>query len=128
MLATHEAPIHPNMKQAIVDSDGHDTVLTEIPDIATGRVWPGAMSRVQRNKFVERWAGREWALRGCAAQAAKELSIARSAGDIDNAPLFFGQDAGLIDSVESAADIIRKMIAQAEEIISGRLPSLLRKS
>ena len=50
-MATPEAPIHPNFKQAIVKSDGHDTVLTEIPDLATQRVWPGAMSRAQRNKF-----------------------------------------------------------------------------
>jgi NAD(P)H-dependent flavin oxidoreductase YrpB (nitropropane dioxygenase family) len=44
-LATHESPLHANFKQAIVDSDGHDTVLTEIPDLASQRVWPGAMSR-----------------------------------------------------------------------------------
>ena len=62
-LATHESPIHANFKQAIVDSDGHDTVLTEIPDLASQRVWPGAMSRAKRNKFIERWAGREWAIR-----------------------------------------------------------------
>jgi Dioxygenases related to 2-nitropropane dioxygenase len=55
-LATHESPLHANFKQAIVDSDGHDTVLTEIPDLASQRVWPGAMSRAQRNKFIERWA------------------------------------------------------------------------
>jgi NAD(P)H-dependent flavin oxidoreductase YrpB (nitropropane dioxygenase family) len=128
MLATHEAPIHLNMKRAIVESDGHDTVLTEIPDIASGRVWPGAMSRVQRNKFVERWSGREWALRQCVAEHAKELTRARTAGDVDNAALFFGQDAGLIGSIESAGEIIRQMITQAEEIISGRLPSLLRKA
>jgi len=37
-MATPEAPIHPNFKQAIVKSDGHDTVLTEIPDLASQRV------------------------------------------------------------------------------------------
>src|SRR5207302_5933634 len=62
-LATPEAPVPPHFKQTILDSDGHDTMLTEIPDLATGTVWPGAMSRVRRNAFVERWAGREWELR-----------------------------------------------------------------
>src|SRR4029077_16415451 len=57
-MATLEAPIHANFKQAIVKSDGHDTVLTEIPDLASQRVWPGAMSRAQRNQFIERWVGR----------------------------------------------------------------------
>src|SRR5262249_50565725 len=32
-LATNESPLHANFKQAIVDSDGHDTQLSEIPDI-----------------------------------------------------------------------------------------------
>ena len=39
-LATPEAPIHENFKQAIVESDGHDTMLTEIHDLASGQVWP----------------------------------------------------------------------------------------
>jgi len=56
-MATPEAPIHANYKQAIVKTDGHDTVLTEIPDLASQRVRPGAMSRAQRNKFIERWSG-----------------------------------------------------------------------
>ena len=56
-LATVELPLHPNFKQAIVDSDGHDTALSEIPDIAAGQVWPGAMIRSRRNRFIERWAG-----------------------------------------------------------------------
>jgi NAD(P)H-dependent flavin oxidoreductase YrpB (nitropropane dioxygenase family) len=55
-LASSEAPLHEKFKQAIVQSDGHDTVLTEIPDIAAGVVWPGAMSRAKRNGFIERCA------------------------------------------------------------------------
>jgi NAD(P)H-dependent flavin oxidoreductase YrpB (nitropropane dioxygenase family) len=125
-MATPEAPIHANMKQAIVNSDGHDTVLTEIPDIASERVWPGAMARAQRNKFIERWAGREWALRQCAREAGRAALEARRTGDADNAPLYFGQDAGLIDSIKNAAEIIQNIVTEAEEIIKGRLQNLLR--
>jgi NAD(P)H-dependent flavin oxidoreductase YrpB (nitropropane dioxygenase family) len=125
-VATHEAPIHPNFKQAIVKSDGHDTVLTEIPDLATQRVWPGAMSRAQRNSFIERWSGREWALRQNASGVGKQAAAARAAGDVDNTSLSFGQDAGLIDSIKSAAEVIRDVIAEAEEIIDGRLQGLVR--
>ena len=124
-MATPEAPIHPNMKQAIVDSDGHDTVLTEIPDIATGRVWPGAMARAQRNKFIERWAGREWALRQGAREAGEAALEARRSGDVDNAPLYFGQDAGLIDSIKSPGEIIQTMVKEAEAIITGPLQRLV---
>lgn len=125
-MATPEAPIHANFKQAIVKSDGHDTVLTEIPDIALGRVWPGAMSRAQRNKFIERWAGREWALRQHVHEAGQAALEARRVGDVDYAPLGFGQDAGLIDSIKSAQDVIQDMVAEAEEIIKGRLQGLLQ--
>ena len=125
-MATPEAPIHANFKQAIVKSDGHDTVLTEIPDLASQRVWPGAMSRAQRNKFIERWAGREWALRQNASEVSKEVAAARAAGDIDNASLSFGQDAGLIDSIKSVKDVVAEIVTEAEAILKNRLPSLVR--
>lgn len=125
-MATPEAPIHANFKQAIVKSDGHDTVLTEIPDLVSQRVWPGAMSRAQRNQFIERWAGREWAIRQNATAIGKQLAAARAAGDIANASLSFGQDAGLIDSIKTVHEVVRDIVAEAEEIIGGRLPTLLR--
>ncbi|HEY7322282.1 MAG TPA: nitronate monooxygenase [Candidatus Binatia bacterium] len=126
-MATSEAPIHPNFKQAIVKSDGHDTVLTEIPDLASQRVWPGAMSRAQRNKFIERWSGREWALRQNAAEVGKKAAAARAEGDVDNATLSFGQDAGLIDSVQSVKEVVQEIVTEAEKIIKDRLPSFLRQ-
>lgn len=126
LLAAVESPIHENFKQAIVKSDGHDTVLTEIHDIVGGRVWPGAMARAQRNAYIERWAGREWALRANQSEAAKAADEARRLGDVDNAPLLFGQDAGLIDSVKPAAEIIAQMASEADEIIRRGLKALLR--
>lgn len=117
MMATPESPIHPNLKQAIVHSD-----------IATGHVWLGAMARAQRNKFIERWAGREWALRQCYREVGKAALDARRAGDVDNAPVLFGQDAGLIDSVRPAGEIVESMVREAEEIIKGRLNRLVQNS
>jgi NAD(P)H-dependent flavin oxidoreductase YrpB (nitropropane dioxygenase family) len=125
-MATPEAPIHPNFKQAIVDSDGHDTVLTEIPDLASQRVWPGAMSRARRNQFIQRWSGREWALRQNAREIGRQVQAARAAGDVDNASLSFGQDAGLIDSIKSVKEVVLDMIGEAEHIMRERLPALLR--
>jgi enoyl-[acyl-carrier protein] reductase II len=125
-LATDESPLHANFKQAIVRSNGHDTVLTEIPDIASSRVWPGAMARTLRNRFVEQWAGREWALRQQARAVSEAVQAARLAGDVDRAAILIGQDAGLIDSVLPAGEVIRRMVAEAEEIISGRLRPMLR--
>jgi NAD(P)H-dependent flavin oxidoreductase YrpB (nitropropane dioxygenase family) len=124
-MATPEAPIHAKYKEAIIKSDGHDTVLTEIPDLASQRVWPGAMSRAQRNRFIERWAGREWALRQNASEVGKQITAARAAGDVDNAPLSFGQDAGLIDSIRPVREVVDAIVGDAEAVIR-RLPSLLR--
>ena len=121
LLATVESPIHQNYKQAIVDSDGHDTVLTEIPDIAAAWHWPGAMSRSRHNRFIERWAGREWDLRKNQAAVHAAVKDARTRGDVDEAPLAFGQDAGLIHDIPSAAEIIERMVRQARQILEIKL-------
>lgn len=124
-LASEESPLHPNFKQAIVDSDGHDTVLTEIPDIASATVWPGALSRARRNRFIERWAGREWALRQDQGAAMIALQAARQAGDAAEAPLSMGQDSGLIHDIPPAGEIVRRIAEQAEEILTRGLPGLV---
>jgi len=123
-LASEESGLKPGHKQAILDSDGHDTLLTEIPDLAAGQVWPGAMSRVRRNRFIERWAGREWALRQDPSAVATAVAEARRTGDPEEAPLFIGQDAGLIHDAPPAAEIVRRMLSEAEEIMGRRLPAL----
>lgn len=125
-LASNESPLHENFKQAIVESDGHDTILTEIPDIAAGIVWPGAMSRAKRNRFVERWAGREWALRQHQAEVLAQIRAARKAGEVNEAPLSFGQDAGLIKDILPVGEIVRRIATEAEEIMSNRLPALIK--
>jgi NAD(P)H-dependent flavin oxidoreductase YrpB (nitropropane dioxygenase family) len=126
-LASKECGIDENYKRAILESDGHDTVLTEIPDIAASQVWPGAMSRVKRNRFVERWSGREWLLRQNLPEAAARVREARKNGDADEAPLFFGQDAGLINDLPPAATIIERLVADAESRITTRLAQMIRK-
>lgn len=125
-LASQELSLHPNFKQAIVDADGHDTLLSEIPDIAAGKVWPGAMSRSKRNRFIERWAGREWALRQGQGEALLRVQAARKSGDIDEAPLSMGQDAGLIHDIPPAAEIVSRIARQAEQILTQKLPRLVR--
>jgi NAD(P)H-dependent flavin oxidoreductase YrpB (nitropropane dioxygenase family) len=120
-LATSEAPLHPHFKQAIVASDGHDTDLTEIPDLITGRVWPGALARTWRNALIREWAGREWLLRQRRPQVAAAVAEARAAGDAERTPLLFGQDAGLIDAIEPVGDLMARMVHDAHAIITERL-------
>lgn len=124
-LATPESPVPDGFKRTLLDSDGHDTLLTEIPDIAAGRVWPGAMSRVRRNHFVERWAGREWELRQQRDQAGPALIDARRRDDTEEYTLGTGQTAGLIPSLKPAAEVVTEMVEHAESIITARLANLV---
>ncbi|HJW13067.1 MAG TPA: nitronate monooxygenase [Thermoanaerobaculia bacterium] len=117
-LATPEAPVAGGFKQAVLASDGHDTILTEIPDIARGRIWPGAYSRVVRNRLIEEWAGREGELRARRSQVGPAMVAAFKAGDVSYAPLFIGQDAGLIDSILPAGEIVRRVVADARAALA----------
>ena len=56
---------------------------------------------------------------------AAEVAAARAAGDAERTPLLFGQDAGLIDTIEPAADAMARMVREAHEVISGRLAQLV---
>jgi len=123
-LASDESQLHTNFKKAILESDGHDTVLTEIPDLAAGIVWPGAMSRAQRNTFIENWMGREWEIRHHQAEIEVAVIKARDKGDADNTPLSFGQDAGLINDIIPVKDIILRIVKEAEDIMHTKFSSV----
>jgi NAD(P)H-dependent flavin oxidoreductase YrpB (nitropropane dioxygenase family) len=118
LLATEEAPLPDSYKRAIVESDGHDTVLTEIPDIANGRVWPGAWSRVVRNRLIAEWSGREAELRARRSEVGRRMREAFEKGDRDGAALFIGQDAGLIDAIEPAGEVVRRIVRDAEAVLA----------
>jgi NAD(P)H-dependent flavin oxidoreductase YrpB (nitropropane dioxygenase family) len=124
-LATPECPIPAPHKQAILDHDGHDTFLTEIPDLIAGRVWPGAMTRTARNRLMERWIGREWEVRQQRSTIAAGMAEARARGDTDEFHLAMGQTAGLIDDIAPAATIVERIVTEAESIIRERLAGLL---
>jgi NAD(P)H-dependent flavin oxidoreductase YrpB (nitropropane dioxygenase family) len=119
-LATDEAPFPDGYKRAIVESDGHNTLISEIPDIAAGQVWPGAYARVLRNDFIEEWIGREGELRRNLAEVRKALTAARAAGDAKRGTLLMGEDAGLIDSIEPAAALVERLAAEAETALRER--------
>jgi len=124
-LATDESPIAKGFKQAILDSDGHDTLVTDIPDVASGNTWPGAYVRVRRNRFIEEWMGRDNELRRRRVEVSAQLREAARAGDPDRGAVMIGQTAGLIDRVEPAADLVRQISRDAEAVLRERLPSLL---
>ena len=122
-LATEEAPIHKNYKEAIVKSTGNDTILTHIPDLISGTTWPGGGSaRALQNDFIKYWSEREDLIHQNAKEINKASLRARKEGSIDKTSLLIGQNAGLIDSIMTANDVIVKMVEQADKIITECLP------
>jgi len=125
-LATTESELHENFKRLIVESDGGDTIVTDIADIFLGVEWPGALERVARNRAVERWLGRTNELRRRREELLPGMREARLKGDPDEAIVYFGQSAALVDDVVPVARVIEDMVAEAEEIVGERLPNLVR--
>ena len=84
------------------------------------------MSRVVRNRFIGRWAGREWEVRQRRHEIAAGLLAARERDDAAESNLQVGQTAGLITEILPAAQIVRDVVAEAERIIQDRLSGLVR--
>jgi NAD(P)H-dependent flavin oxidoreductase YrpB (nitropropane dioxygenase family) len=117
-LATQESPVPDWLKQMIVDSDGHDTIVTTVPDTYSGRDWPGAWSRALRTPMIEEWLGREPELRRRRAEVRAALDEAWDNAPPYPGPVWAGQSAGLVDEVLPAGDVVRQIVAEAEEILS----------
>jgi NAD(P)H-dependent flavin oxidoreductase YrpB (nitropropane dioxygenase family) len=122
-LATDEAPVEQAYKDAIVASDGGDTLVTTLSDSLSGRDWPGAWARVKRTRFVEQWLGREPELRRRRARLWEEVGSFQET-NADDGLMWIGQSAGLIDEVKPAGDVVREIVAEAEEILRS-LPTSL---
>jgi NAD(P)H-dependent flavin oxidoreductase YrpB (nitropropane dioxygenase family) len=106
--ATREAPIHPNIKQALVASSERDTRLIFRTLHNTARVLRNAVS----TEVVETER------RGCRFDDIRHLvagqrgRAALATGDADGGIVAAGQVVGLIDDVPSCADLIERMVAE----------------
>jgi NAD(P)H-dependent flavin oxidoreductase YrpB (nitropropane dioxygenase family) len=123
--ATRECPAPDAWKQAILASDGHDTIVTSVPDSMTGRDWPGAWSRVVRTRFIEEWLGREPELRRRRGELWSALERAEAEGQLDYRINHVGQCAGLIDAILPAGDVVRQIVAEAEDLLRTTLPTMV---
>jgi NAD(P)H-dependent flavin oxidoreductase YrpB (nitropropane dioxygenase family) len=127
-LATPESSWPASFKQALIESDGHDTLLSEIPDTAKGNIWPGAYDRVRRNRLIEDWLGRENEVRRHRAAIAARMRAAVDRDDAENGELNFGQVAGLIDAITPAGEIVRRVVAEAEQLLDARRQNVIDTS
>ena len=116
-LATDESPVEDAYKDAIVASNGSDTIVTTVGDTLSGRDWPGAWARLRRTRFVEEWLGREPELRRRRAAAWVRLEEAEES-DPDYGLMWIGQSAGLVDKVLPAGEVVRGIVAEAEAALA----------
>ena len=124
-LATTESPLHERFKRAIVESDGTDTIVTDLADIMVGVDWPGAVERVARNRIVERWLGRTNELRRRREEVQARMRETRRRGGFDQEIVYLGESAGLINEIVPVAQVIADMVSEAESILRERLPRMV---
>jgi nitronate monooxygenase len=126
LLATPEATEEPEaFKQLIVESDGQDTVHTQVFDILGGAPWPeGIGERSRRSRFSEEWTGREQELRGKRNEIREAIAEGQKQRDPDVTPVLMGQSAGFISAVRPTADVIASICDDAENVLKQRAKDL----
>ena len=123
-LMSPEALFADGLRDAIARADGDATVKTRALDIVRKYEWPREITgRALRNRFVEDWIEREHELAQPDTQARefKRYTAARDAGDADNAGIFIGEAAGLINDVRPAAEIVARIVEEAERALTLKL-------
>ena len=114
LWASTEALVKPGHQRAIVEANGDGTLRTQVADIARQIPWPrGFSARIARNAFTDRWHGHEDALQKNIAVEGPKYRQAFAEGDAEHTGVWFGEVAGLIDEIESAAHIVETMAADA---------------
>jgi nitronate monooxygenase len=114
LCASVESLVRPLHKRAIVASDGDATLRTHLPDIVRELPWPQEFTaRIQRNEFVNRWHGQESELAQQVAVEGPRYLQGLADGDPEQTAVWFGEAAGLIDTIEPAATIIERMVTDA---------------
>ncbi|HZP92560.1 MAG TPA: nitronate monooxygenase [Burkholderiales bacterium] len=115
--ATTEALMHPNAQERLVHASGDGTLRTRVFDIARGYEWPRPFTgRALRNRFTQRWHGREDALAADAAERAAYDQAARD-GDFDVALVWGGEAVDLVSRIEPAGALTERIGRDAESLL-----------
>jgi nitronate monooxygenase/enoyl-[acyl-carrier protein] reductase II len=120
-LASTEATVPDDWKQKILAADSEDVIKVEFAD----HVFPrptreggyGTRPRVLRTPFVEDWNRREDEVEAEAERLGAELAAAIRQGRAHESVPFTGQTAGQIHEVLPVGEIVRQMVAGAEEAL-----------
>jgi nitronate monooxygenase len=118
--ASQEAAGLQAAKDRIVAASGDRTIRGILFDIARRNVWPAPYAgRVLCNDFSDRWYGREAQLLQHQDEEAARYDKAHTEGDFNTAAVIAGEAVDLITDIPSAAEIIGRMITEAEGLLAG---------
>ncbi|MCV6585804.1 MAG: nitronate monooxygenase family protein [Marinibacterium sp.] len=118
-VATQEAPVHQNVKDAIVAATELDTRLVMRPLRNTERVLTNAA--VEQLLEKERELGENLTFDDIMDQVAGVYPKVMQNGDMDSGAWSCGMVAGLIHDIPTCKDLIDGIISQADQIIAERL-------
>src|SRR5262249_24883263 len=118
-IATKEAPVHGHVKQALVAASELDTRLIMRPLRNTERVLKN--EAVERLLKKEKELGANIKFEDIFGEVAGVYPKIMKEGEMDAGAWSCGMVAGLIYDVPSVAELIERIMAQADDIISARL-------
>jgi nitronate monooxygenase len=123
-MATREAPIHDNVKQQLVDGDELDTQLVYRQLRNTARIYKNSIAKEVAE--IEREKGAAMKIEDVAhlVSGVKGKTVFEE-GDLDLGIFSAGMVVGLIHDIPTVEELVTRIVAEAEEIIAGRLAAML---
>ncbi|WP_295871460.1 nitronate monooxygenase family protein [uncultured Zhongshania sp.] len=122
-VATKEAPVHDNIKQAMVDADERQTALIFRSLNNTARVFRNAIAK-QVVEIEGRDGKTDFADIQPLVAGARGRENVLEGGDVDGGIWTAGMVIGLINDIPSCQVLLDRMVSEAEVIISQRLAGL----
>jgi len=110
LLATREAPIHDNLKQALLQANELDTMLIMRSIGATHRVWANTAAK----KCAELEAGRAELPEILNIVGGEKARIMYEKGDLDAGVISCGQCVGLANDIPTVKELFDRIISEAE--------------
>jgi NADH:quinone reductase (non-electrogenic) len=122
-VATKEAPVHQNVKDAIVKASELDTRLVMRGLRNTERVLNN--SAVEKLEVIELEKGRNVVFEDVAPYVAGVYGKVMKGGEVEAGAWSCGMVAGLINDIPTCKELIDRLMSEAEEIIKNRLNKML---
>ncbi|RYI98959.1 MAG: nitronate monooxygenase [Actinomycetales bacterium] len=122
-MATTEAPIHENVKQQIVANSELDTVVVFRKFHNSARVVKNSIS--QQIAEIGEQPGATFDDVAELASGARGRQNVLAEGDLEGGMWWAGQTQGLIHEVASVQEVVDQIVADAEQVITERLASLV---